>query len=258
VEIGGPGVAALAGWSERETGIRPVIGPDPRFEREPGDYQWTRTTRGCTVGCPFCVVPRVDGRRVIEYEDFPLAPVVVDDNLLRASWKHQVRVVERLAAQQYAWVDFNSGFDPEIFTGDHYELYSCLPLKAWRLAFDTEGEAAVAERMICLLRAQGVRPEKIWCYVLIGFNDTPGESLSRARRVIEWGGEPRIQPFRPLTWLHPDQPFVNRALGWTAEIITSMPRYFYGYYWRRMDFWQFLDYTRERPYEHRTAIPARA
>jgi len=205
---------------------------------------------------------------MLEYDDFPLAPVVVDDNILRASWEHQVCVVERLIRAQRSalgirnggafraspirgsTVDFNSGFDPQVFTADHYDLYSRLPLKAWRLAFDQEGEAAAVERMITLLRSRGVPRNKIRVYVLIGFDDTPEQSLSRALRVIQWGGEPCIQAYRPLTWLDEHKPFVNAALSWTEELITALPRYFYGYYWRRdMSFWEFLDYTRQRPFE---------
>ncbi len=245
--IGGPGVTLLAQWVERQTGIRPVVGPDARFERQPGAYAWTRTTRGCPVGCAFCIVSRMDGASIVEYDDFPPTPVIVDDNLLRSSWEHQARVVERLAAQNYAWVDVNSGFDPTLFSVEHYDLYARLPLKAWRLAFDEEKEAEAVARMIALLRARGVSQNKIWVYVLVGFTDTPAESLSRAQRVIEWGAEPRIQPYRPLTWLRRDQPFVNAAQGWSEEIAFALPRYFYGYYWRRMGFDEFLVYTRVRP-----------
>jgi hypothetical protein len=249
--IGGPGITALAEYIARETGIRPVVGPDARFEHQPGHYAQTRTTRGCPVNCAFCIASKMDGREIREYRDFNLAPVIIDDNILRASWEHQEHVVARLAAQYTAraCVDFNSGFDPAVFTRAHYDLYSRLPLKTWRLAFDDEREADDVERMIRLLRTRGVPQNKIAVYVLIGFNDTPPHSLARARRVIEWGGEPRVQAYRPLTWLDARTPFVNARLGWDAETVTAMPRYFYGYHWRRMTFDEFRAYTRARPFE---------
>jgi hypothetical protein len=249
VWIGGPGVTALADYIAHETGIRPIVGPDARFEQQPGHYAQTRTTRGCPVNCAFCAVPKMDGRALIEYADFSPAPVVIDDNLLRASWEHQARVVARLATQGYARVDFNSGFDPAVFTRAHYDLYARLPLKTWRLAFDDEREADDVERMMRLLRARGVPQNKIAVYVLVGFNDTPEQSCVRALRVIEWGGEPRVQAYRPLTWLDARTPFVNARLGWDAEIVVAMPRFFYGYHWRRMTFDAFRAYTRVRPFE---------
>lgn len=197
VWIGGPGVAALADMVEGATGVRPVVGPDWRFERQPGNYAWTRTTRGCPVGCAFCAVAKMDGRTIVEYDDFSPARVVVDDNILRASWRHQVCVVERLATQDYPWVDFNSGFDPEVFSADHYNLYARLPLKAWRFAFDEEREAAAVERAITLLHSQGVAPSKIAVYVLVGFQRLT-RRVARARhardRVGRRAAHPAVSP----------------------------------------------------------------
>ncbi|MBN1887661.1 MAG: hypothetical protein JW850_06710 [Thermoflexales bacterium] len=248
VWIGGPGVTILADYVERETGIRPVVGADARFENQPGEYRVTRTSRGCPVGCSFCIVAHTDRHHPVEYVDFPPAPVVLDDNILASSWGHQEQVVERLRAQGYGRVDFQCGFDPSRFTAGHFDLYSPLRLAAWRLAFDDEQEAGYVERMITLLRSRRVPKKRIRVYTIAGL-DSPEESLSRAQRVIEWGGEPRLQMYRPLDWLLPT-PFVDEGQGWTLELATAMPRYFYGYYWRRMGFDAFLVYTRARPFEH--------
>lgn len=107
--------------------------------------------------------------------------------------------------QGYSSVDF-SGFDPAVFAAEHYALYSRLPFKVWRLAFDEEREANDVERVIQCLRACGVPSNQIAAYVVVGFDDSPAESLARAIRVIEWRGEPRVQAYRPLTWLDSDRP----------------------------------------------------
>lgn len=90
---------------------------------------------------------------------------------------------------------------------------------------------------------------------IVGFDDTPAQSLARAMSVIEWGGEPRVQADRPLTWLDARKPFAAErgARGWTEETIVTLPRFFYGYHWRRMTFDAFRAYTRARPFERNMA-----
>lgn len=233
--IGGPAASSMAGWVEEQTGTRPVIGPDPRFERQPGSYKWCRTTRGCPVGCYFCIVPKIDGTAMIEYDDFEPAPVVVDDNILRSSWRHQQRVVERLAGTGFSSIDFNSGFEPLFFEQKHVDLYGQLPLRYWRIAFDETKEAREVEHAIRLLRANGVPSKKIFCYVLAG-NESFADCLWRAMKVVEWGGEPRIQMMKPLNWLQPRQSvWINPKHDWTVELSVNFPRYWYSYAWRRVD-----------------------
>jgi hypothetical protein len=232
--IGGPAASSMAAWVEDQTGVRPVVGPDPRFERQQGEYKWCRTTRGCPVGCYFCIVPKIDGTTMLEYDDFNPAPVVVDDNILRSSWKHQQLVVDRLAAAEFASIDFNSGFEPLFFEQKHVDLYGQLPLKYWRIAFDEIKEAPEVERAIRLLRANGVPSKKIFCYVLAG-NEPFADCLLRAQNVVEWGGEPRIQMMKPLNWLQPRKAvWINPKHDWTEELSINFPRYWYSYAWRRV------------------------
>jgi hypothetical protein len=233
--IGGPAASAMPTWVEEHTGVVPIVGPDPRFERQQGEYKWCRTTRGCPVGCYFCIVPKIDGTTMLEYPDFNPAPVVVDDNILRSSWRHQRLVVERLAAADFKSIDFNSGFEPLFFEQKHVDLYGQLPLKYWRIAFDEIKEAPEVERAIRLLRANDVPSKKIFCYVLAG-NEPFADCLWRAQKVVEWGGEPRIQMMKPLTWLQPRKAvWINPKHDWTQELSINFPRYWYSYAWRRVE-----------------------
>jgi hypothetical protein len=233
--IGGPAPSSMSAWVADQTGVQPVVGPDPRFERQHGRYKWCRTTRGCPVGCYFCIVPKIDGTTMLEYDDFDPAPIVVDDNILRASWRHQQGVVDKLLAANFASIDFNSGFEPLFFEQKHFDLYQQLPLKYWRIAFDELKESAEVETAIKLLRANGVPSKKIFCYVLAG-NESFEDCLWRAQMVVEWGGEPRIQMMKPLNWLHPRQKvWINPKHDWTLEQSINFPRYWYSYAWRKVD-----------------------
>jgi hypothetical protein len=232
--IGGPAPSAMPDWVRQETGIKPVVGPDPRFERQQGDFKWCRTTRGCPVGCYFCIVPKIDGVTMLEYDDFDPAPIVVDDNILRSSWRHQQLVVEKLEAAPFSSIDFNSGFEPLFLEQKHIDLYGRLPLKYWRVAFDERAEAEAVRHAIQLLRANGIPSKKIFCYVLAG-NEPFEDCLWRAQKVVEWGGEPRIQMMKPLNWLMRRQDvWINPKHDWTVELSVNFPRYWYSYAWRRV------------------------
>jgi hypothetical protein len=232
VWIGGPAVSAMPRYVEQQTGIKPVAGVDPRFENQPGFYKMTRTSRGCPVGCYFCIVPKIDGRAMVEYADFPLAPVVMDDNILACSVEHQERVIERLLGQDYRAVDLNSGFEPSYFTVDSFERFNRLPLKFWRLAFDTIMEEKPVREMIRLLREAGIKDSRrIRVYCLSG--NEPFENCHyRAEKIIEWGSEPHVQALIPLNALS-KTPVVQKRFGWTEQRLTDFGRYYNRWLWRK-------------------------
>lgn len=249
VEIGGPAMTNLAGFVQRLTGVQPHIGPDYRFEEEPGDYKLVRTSRGCPVGCYFCIVPRMDGTEMRLYPEcsLPSGPTcaIVDDNFIVTPESHQERIVDRLRVGGYRAIDFNSGLEPRSWSTAVFERLSKLPLTGWRLAFDEVEEADEVQRLMTDLRGRGVNSRKIWVYVLAGGKEPFEKAKWRADKVIEWGGEPRIQPYKPLTWMKKrSEPFVSK--GWTREQVVNLPRYYYGYSYRTMSFEDFCERTKAR------------
>lgn len=229
--IGGPAVSAMPRYIEQQTGVRPVTGVDPRIEQQPGQYKMTRTSRGCPVGCSFCIVPKIDGRVMVEYADFSPAPVVMDDNILACSTEHQERVIEKLLGQDYRAVDLNSGFEPSYFTTEAYERFNRLPLKFWRLAFDTITEEKPVYEMMRMLREAGIGSRNIRVYCLSG--NEPFENCHyRAEKIIEWGGEPHVQALIPLNALE-KKPVVQKRFGWTEQKLTDFGRYYNRWLWRK-------------------------
>ena len=107
-------------------------------------------------------------------------------------------------------------------------------MKYWRIAFDERREWKEVKSAIQLLRANGIPQHEIFCYVLAG-NESFEDCMWRAERVVKWGGEPRIQMMKPLTWLHPrKEVWINPAKNWTQEQAVNFPRYWYSYAWRRI------------------------
>lgn len=229
--IGGPAPSANPSYVEKMTGIKPHTGPDFRFEQMPGDYKMTRTSRGCPVGCSFCIVPKIDGTQMLEYSDFPLAPSLLDDNLTATSIEHQERVIERLLSADYRAVDINSGFEPSFFSQAVFDRFKALPMKFWRLAFDEMREERQVYEMMQLLREQGIGSRAIRVYCLIG-NEPFEDCHYRAEKIIEWGGEPHVQPLIPLNALS-KTPVVQRRYGWTRQMLTDFARYYNRWLWRK-------------------------
>lgn len=236
--MGGPAVSANVSLVRKQLPQALITsGPDSRFEREIGDYEWSRWGRGCSVGCWFCIVPKIDGDQFIEYPETSASRVIIDDNIIRYSREHQERIVEKNLEAGTQKIDLMSGFDPAVFEQWHFDLYSKLDLLYWRTAYDTVDEAPQVERLLRLLKEQGISRNRIPVYMLGGAE--PFEtSMERAQQIITWGGEPRIQMYKPLNYLKPrHEPWIHPKFDWTYEQAVNFPRYWYSYRWRS-ESWQ--------------------
>lgn len=231
--MGGPAISANAHYVQRQLPHAKItIGPDPRFERQSGDYKWVRWGRGCSVGCWFCIVPKIDGTAMLEYVESTPARVIVDDNIIRYTREHQERIVEQTLQAGCTKIDINSGFDPAVFDLWHYQLYNKLDLQYWRTAYDTLDEGPQVERMLALLREHGVSSRRIPVYMLAGAEPFE-QSMMRARQIVAWGGEPRVQMFKPLNWMSArSEAWMHPKYGWTRRQTVNFPRYWYSYRWR--------------------------
>jgi len=246
VEIGGPAATFMHKYIHTQTGIEPHQGLDERFEHIPplswlkeyrpkmtrGDYKFTFTTRGCPHRCAWCGVKKVEPD-LLEYDDFPLAPMIGDNNILATSWKHQEMVVNKLV-NYCREIDINSGFDVRFFTKEHLKLYSRLRLACWRFAFDTMEVEDDVRRVAALMRANGVERHQVSVYALIGFpGQTVEECLYRLDTLIGLGMAPYPMRFWPLNSL--DRKYV--APGWTEDLLYRMSMYYQTPYLWMSDSW---------------------
>jgi len=207
-EIGGPAPTAMTQYIEQELGVSPHIVLDDRFEHVPGKYFSTFTSRGCPRNCPFCLVPRLEGRKMVEYSDFPVPtgknPYVCDNNILATSWEHQQLVVKKLKGVKN--LDLNSGFDDRIFAKDpekYWRLWSELYLEMWRFAYDVPEQREPVERCVEFLRGKGIDYRHITVFCLVGFpGQTFGECQKRLQFLIDIKCSPYPMRYRPLDSLN--------------------------------------------------------
>lgn len=236
VWCGGPGMTALVKWWRVETGLECTPGIDPRFDRQRGPYPYTFASRGCPVGCWFCVVPKLEGSAFTLDWEFQPAPVLCDNNLSALPDDFQDHILTRYAAAGVVLKDCNSGFEPRTFTEETYRRWRGKFRGPWRFAYDEmigergSVETAAVAHMMALLH--GVPARKKQVYVLVG-NEPIEACLERAMRVIEWGGEPHCQYVLPLNWLG-DEADIRPRHDWSYSLGRDFCRYFNRRLWRSL------------------------
>ena len=227
VWCGGPGMFALTNWWRRETGLDATRGLDPRFERQRGTYRMTFASRGCPVGCSFCIVPKLEGLDFTLDWDFQPAPVLCDNNLSALPVEFQDHIISRYLISGTALVDANSGFEPRTFDGNTFARWAPILRGPWRCAYDTLDEGAEVKAVMALLN--GVARQRKRVYVLVG--NEPFEAChERATKVLEWGAEPYCQAYRPLNAL--TKSAVKVAYDWTPQRLTDFCRYYNRHLWK--------------------------
>lgn len=241
VWIGGPAVTfhpANAKLIERETGIKPHIGIDDRFERQPGAYPMVYFSRGCpayTPACGLCPVPRIEGNEFRYYPDAQPAKLLLDNNLSALPADYQDYIIRRYADEwKGGRVDANSGFEPHTFNESTLDRWEKFPLMFWRFGYDDTTERDQALEMMRLLKARGHTGSKVRVYTMIG-NEPKDVCHNRIKEVIANGCHPWPQRVRPLDWLGPDGTLPTR-FDWDEDTLTAMQRFYsIGQLWKTMD-----------------------
>lgn len=190
----------------------------------------TIASRGCPVGCSFCIVPKMEGRAFTLLPDFPVRPILCDNNLSGLPAEYQDYIVERYKAERVPLLDANSGFEPRTFDGAVYERWRKINRGPWRFAYDDLQEREEVRAVMTMLK--DVSPRKKRVYVLIG-NEPFDACMQRISEVIEWGGEPHCQPFMKLNAL---EKVPHARFDWTVQKLVNVARWANRRIWRYAPF----------------------
>jgi len=179
----------------------------------------TRTSEGCIRKCPFCIVPKTEGK-LKEYKAWPNLPIVCDNNLLACSKKHFDMVIDGL--KQLEWCDFNQGLDARLLTKYHAERLAELKNPIVRLAWDNTKDESKFMGAFEFLRAAGIPKKNIRCYAIIGYLDTPEDALYRLSTIKAMGIMPNPMRFQPLDSIRKNE-YVGK--NWTHKELQRYQRY---------------------------------
>ena len=201
--------------------------PDALARHNP---QATMASRGCPVGCWFCIVPAMEGKEFTLIPDFPVRPILCDNNLSALPTDYQRHIIARYQAEGVPLLDANSGFEPATFGRDTYLRWKQILRGPWRFAYDESGEGEDVQRVMSILADEPVKRKRV--YVLIG-NEPFDECMARIERVIAWGGEPHVQPVMKLNALE-RRPWVR--FDWTEQRLRDVARWANAWVWKRAKF----------------------
>lgn len=221
--VGGPGAALIPDFFRGMPWVK-VAWSDPTAMARVNP-QATKTTTGCPNKCAFCAVPKIEGK-LVELEDWPDRPIVMDNNLLAASQKHLGRVFDRL--EKHPVVDFNQGVDHRLINGQVARRFARLKNPIIRLALDNaEGVRRWSSALETLVNA-GVKKRSIRSYALVGFDSDPSEAWARCNGIENCGIMALPQWFHRLDSL--EKNIVTKeqeALGWNDYERRRIMQWFY-------------------------------
>jgi hypothetical protein len=188
-------------WEDWGCGVD-IGGPafdDPGGEFTPGQFVRhgiTFTSRGCPRECPWCYVPKREGK-LRELKTIHPGKIINDNNFLACSRSHQRKVLDMLKGQTR--IEFKGGLDPRLLTTSFIEELRGLRLKELYLSADHEDYERHTLKAIAKLKDAGFSPRKIRCYVMIGRNETMERAEERLRRVFKQGAWPYAQVWDGLS-----------------------------------------------------------
>lgn len=247
VRAGGPATFRPSGYLA-DVATLGGVAPEPLIRHNP---EATFASRGCPVGCWYCIVPAMEGKVFTMFPDFIVRPILCDNNLSALDPKYQDHIVERYLAAGVPLMDANSGFEPRTFDRSVYERWCKINRGPWRFAFDDMEEAK--EVAACLEMLKDVSPKKKRVYVLIG-NEPFAECMHRIQYVIDHGGEPHVQPLKKLNALTADH-WVR--YDWTDKLLTDVARWANRRIWRYAPFSEYagsVKSSRAARYDRQTGL----
>jgi hypothetical protein len=135
------------------------------------DYSIIFTTRGCVRKCEFCIVPKKEGL----IHDIPLCELnpkgkyikILDNNFFAScTWKQRLDQLKKFNQP----LEFNAGIDLRLLTEEQcIELKKC-KIKSIHCAWDNYKDKQVILPKLEML-SKYIKPYKILCYVLVGFEN---------------------------------------------------------------------------------------
>jgi hypothetical protein len=169
------------------------------------------TSRGCIRNCPYCIVPKLEGKihSVVEDVKRYIYPdhkriILWDNNFFAApNWKKILIELLDIGLP----VDFNQGVDSRLIDEEKAGLIADLKTLLFRTAFDNISEKRAITNSVEFLSRAGIRRREIFVYTLYNFYnekyycDTPATFFERIKCIADLGCVSYPMRYEPLTSL---------------------------------------------------------
>lgn len=203
------------------------------------DYSIGYTYKACPRSCDFCVVPKQKNEEqhysiwTFHDERFKKIGLLNNNTLADLYWRE---TFQEIWDAGLTIIDL-SGFDLRLMTEESAEYIAKTKIQgSIHMAWDfIEHEVEVLRGIDYLVNA-GVRPGKLMCYVLMGYNTTEEEDLYRLRVLKERGILAYVMPYEGNKAKFPpkfiwsiNRPLLNRKLDFSGKTYESVTRQF----WRK-------------------------
>lgn len=154
------------------------------------DYAIGYITRGCPNKCRWCIVPQKEGqiKPYREWKELVRADskkiVLMDNNILASDYG--IRQLESMIDSGYS-IDMNQGMDARLMNDEIAKILSRLKwIRFIRFSCDTVAQIEPVEKAIELLGKYGVRPYRIFIYLLV--TDNLADAEYRVDRLKRYKG----------------------------------------------------------------------
>lgn len=180
IDIGGSGISLTKQLPEEVTHLMPDYSIYPQV-----DYSLGFSSRGCIRNCPFCIVPKKEGRAYIsqhprEFHNPQFKKIMLLDNNILALRSWFFEVADWIINNNLK-VDFNQGLDVRLIDPEIAEKIADLkPISIWRIAFDNMAYKDALIRGVNHLIKAGVDVRhKVQSYVYVDSDKDFLDALNR-------------------------------------------------------------------------------
>jgi hypothetical protein len=173
----------------------------PDYTLYPGmDYSLGYTYRACHRGCTFCKVSKMneptDHRSIWTFHDpqFKKIALLNNNTFEDPRWR---KTFEEIWAANLVVID-HSGYDARLIDEEKAKALARTRLdkdRQFHFAWDRMKDSEKILDGLALAIRCGLKPKKIACYVLIGYDTAPEEDLYRVEMLRYMKIDPFVMPF---------------------------------------------------------------
>ena len=197
----------------------------PDYDLYPSTYSQGFTTRGCMRICPFCIVPKKEGRiqkwqHPSEFHDKRFDTCMIMDNNLFFAGDEWIRTV-------FSWFKDNGvkmmspqGWDARLLTEERAQLLKSIKhVGVLHFAWDYIEDEPSIKKAIHLLKDTGFNLRRdVAFYVLSGFNTTIEQDIYRCQKLKEMGTNAFVMPYKKSSEINRLARWANKKqLFWTCD-----------------------------------------